>query len=280
MTEKENRATIPVCTTGFKDLEQILLKQLSSCADCQDGRGKPSLNGEPRIGQLEMMSAMILLVDQMIEFGFFVGGRGQEKQNGAGADGVGKDQPDFSQINLLYSALFQVLDTRQEGSGKTSMGAEERQNSGALLAKIRAVRAADRSVEARFRNDLRRDALNLLLRLFNMRLNFRISIVIDAWEKIFEDIESSSRGLLALQTDSTQTTNVSANQISMASAKDSALELENRIQSLVDKFSGFDDNIVALGKGAFERSIVCPVGVIVVLVCASNLHVRAPNLGL
>ena len=66
MTMQAQVATIPVCTTGFKDLEAFLLVELPKLADCTDAKGKPSLNGEPRIGQLEMLSSMISITDELV----------------------------------------------------------------------------------------------------------------------------------------------------------------------------------------------------------------------
>ena len=65
-------AKIPVCTTGFKDLEAFLLNELPKMADCSDPSGKPSLNGTPRIGQLELLTSLVAITDQLVEFGFFV----------------------------------------------------------------------------------------------------------------------------------------------------------------------------------------------------------------
>ena len=63
---------IPVCTTGFKDLEVFLLRELPKMADCTDASGKPSLNGTPRIGQLELLSSLVAMTDELVAFGFFV----------------------------------------------------------------------------------------------------------------------------------------------------------------------------------------------------------------
>ena len=65
-------AQIPVCTTGFKDLEAFLLSELPKLADCKDASGKPSLNGTPRIGQLELLTSLVAITDELVAFGFFV----------------------------------------------------------------------------------------------------------------------------------------------------------------------------------------------------------------
>ena len=79
MTLSAQAAAIPVCTTGFKDLEEFLLSELPKLADCKDEEGKPSLNGTPKIGQLEMIAAMVAITDELIGFGFFIPPHGPQE---------------------------------------------------------------------------------------------------------------------------------------------------------------------------------------------------------
>jgi len=134
-------ATIPVCTTGFVELKDYLLQALPQLADCADASGNPSLNNEPRLGQLELIKAQISLVDDMISFGFF----------------VDKDKPeDYTNIGIILTALFSILDT------------QTRENQ----PKIRAAsQLDDMGLESTLKNDLRSDALNIVLRIFNLRLD-------------------------------------------------------------------------------------------------------------
>ena len=288
MAPTQAQSNIPVCTTGFKDLQEFLLSELSNCADCRDDRGKPSLNGEPRIGQLEMVSAMILLVDQLVGYGFFIGAQSN------GSTGNNKER-DNTQINQIFGALFRVLDTRVstvEESGSTSLDvstsdlgkqhkatpqAPEMQASngrrsesvtgrtGSIVMRNSSVtnlsvksRASDKSVESRFRNDLRCDALSLLLRLFNLRLDTRITFIISVWEDIFANIESSSGGLGRLHVAPQILSNVgsSAFPSRIGSQKSAHMSMETRIQNLKDTFAEFNDQIKKVLSHTFETNIV------------------------
>ena len=137
MSQKSEATQIPVCTNGFQDLQACLLEELPLLADCKDELGRPSLNSKALLGQLELIKAQVALVDEMIEFGFF----------------VDKNKPDdLSNLGNLLKGLFAILDTRQKGRTRSS--------------------AFDaRSMENTLRNELRSDALNTVLRIFNMRLD-------------------------------------------------------------------------------------------------------------
>ena len=237
MTMQAQVASIPVCTTGFKDLEAFLLTELPKLADCTDTKGRPSLNGEPRIGQLEMMSAIILITDELVGFGFFVD------------RGEGQEDMDLSKIVSIYKSLVAVLDTREDTEDKISSAAQK--------AKI-ATRATDMSVEARFRCDLRSDALNLLLRFFNLRLDSRLTSVIRAWETIFEKIENGPGGLSRLKVPavmSAMSGPLSSAPSSGALRGDSGAEV---IMQLQETFREFDGLIRGLDQTAFGKNIVSP----------------------
>ena len=223
MTVQPQAALIPVCTTGFKDLESFLLEELPRMADCADTKGKPSLNGQPRIGQLEMISAMISLTDELVGFGFFVDDREAEQQQS------------FSKMSSIFKSLFAVLDTRDD---------------------TRPDRASDVSNEAGLKHALRSDALNLLLRFFNTRLNWRISQVIRVWEDIFEKIETGKGGLARLKMPS-----IMSAMSGIASITSSRLSDKNdakNIADLTEIFKGFDTDMRQLDDTAFGKNIVSP----------------------
>lgn len=91
MTSVAQAASIPVCTTGFKDLEGFVLRELPKLADCTDATGKPSLNGKPRIGQLELIASIIAITDELVGFGFFI------------PEHDARQEPDFNRSSLCQS---------------------------------------------------------------------------------------------------------------------------------------------------------------------------------
>ena len=119
----------------------------------------------------------------------------------------------------------------------------------------------DQSKEARLRNDLRADALNIMLRLINYRLNERITFCVKAWEDIFDTLVSQNR-LSVLS--------VSANPMSLRSLPDSIddepgailvseeSEIEGRKEELNSIFSGFDSVMTALLGSTFGQNIISP----------------------
>ena len=129
-------AHIPVCTTEFLDLMQYVLEELPRLADCVDGAGKTSLSSGPLQGQLEMIKAEIALVDQLVEFGFF----------------VNKEDPeDFSRFGVVMGALFAILDIHGEHGQETP--------------------ETHSSLEGALKNEVRSEALKTVLRIFDLRLN-------------------------------------------------------------------------------------------------------------
>ena len=117
MDKKAEAAQIPICTNNFQDLLAFLLKAMPALADCKDEEGRPSLNGEPRFGQLEMIKAMISLCSTLIDFGFWQ----DEGLSGPGVSPtslpteskttVTKNHPNFV---TLMKALFAILETREK----------------------------------------------------------------------------------------------------------------------------------------------------------------------
>ena len=238
MTPQHHMSIVPVCTTGFKDLEALLLKLLPKLADCRNPKtGRPSLNHDPKIGQLEMLNAQILLVDQMVSFGFFV--EASEES----------EEADLSQISSLFSSLFAALDTRDESNLEKS-------------------RSTDASVEARLRNKLRSDALNVLSRFFDMRLNVRMCRVIRAWEAVFETIESNPFNIKHVNAHSSITRAFSSKTVWEGGQH---LE-EDPIRVIREHFPGFDQLIDQLNQACFRENIVSPpeIGTDVYSSCAAG----------
>ena len=113
-----------------------------------------------------------------------------------------------------------------------------------------AARAADMSDEACFKCELRSDALKLLLRFFNMRLNSRLSSVIYAWEDIFEQFVAE-RGLQAFKLPSAPVSLMSSPASMVADD-----ESQEQIKRLSEMFSTFDPAFEKLDRAAFGENIV------------------------
>ena len=148
--------TNPVCTTGFKDLTEYLLKALPLLGGAVDNLGNPSLN-HATYGELELVSATVTLCDWLVDFCFFV-----ENRNAVDAD--------FSSIKTMISGIFVILDTLDCESIHEAVSREDLMRIG-----------------------VRMQALGLLLRLFNMRANFRISKALAVWEEIFETLQPTQK---------------------------------------------------------------------------------------
>jgi len=165
MSEKALAPTNPVCTDGFKTLQEYLLKALPDLGGIKDHKtDKPAQNISGfMLGELELILAMVELCDLLVDFSFFVKER----------DSV---EPDFSAVQCLIQGIFKILDT--DGTD------------------CRDFREAV-SMEERLRVDVRIRALELLRRLFNLRANYRISLALDSWEKLFPEVEDSFSKALA-----------------------------------------------------------------------------------
>ena len=143
----------------------------------------------------------------------------------------------MSRIWSIYGSMFALLDSREGTEDKAKLAA----------------RAADMSVEARSKCSLRADALKLLLRFFNMRLNSRLSSVIYAYESIFDQMEAKGLSSLKALTVSTCATSPDASSpASMVAASNS----QEQIHLLSGFFSQFDPIFKALDGNAFGKNIV------------------------
>ena len=118
MSVQAAAATIPVCTNGFRDLLAFLLKALPEMADCKNEEGKPSLNGEPRFGQLEMIKAMISICSTLIDFGFW-----QDKQKSTAGAASAPQAPNYQNLTSILKALFSILETREKPADHGDAGA-------------------------------------------------------------------------------------------------------------------------------------------------------------
>lgn len=176
---------IPVCTTGFVDLCEHILNSFGRVAGAKDRAGKPSLNNGPTMGQMDLISAEVELCEILIDYGFFnpptaAAAAAEEKKMGLAGAGRRNSEnrfatsfrsvtsfggsPDFSKVKVLFTAAFSIVDSR----GVVAIPAKRKE--------------ALRLVE------LRSQALKLMIRMLDIRANFRISVLLDAWEEIFEDM--------------------------------------------------------------------------------------------
>ncbi len=118
MSDSSAAAKIPVCTNGFQDLLAFMLKAMPQMADCTDEQGKPSLNGEPRFGQLEMIKAMISLCSTLINFGFW-----QDGQKSPAGTATAPQAPNHPNLCSILRALFSILETRSKPADPGDAGA-------------------------------------------------------------------------------------------------------------------------------------------------------------
>jgi hypothetical protein len=148
-------ATLPVCTNGFVDLCEHILDGLTNLGGAVDEGGRPSLNQKATYGQLELILSQIEMCDTLIDFGFFTTDRDSINVN-------------FEQVRGLFKAVFNIVDTR----GYKCAPSKRR--------------------EALMLITLRSEALKLLIRMLNLRANYRISVMLDSWESFFETLQAQT----------------------------------------------------------------------------------------
>ena len=187
--------SIPVCKDNFHHLLAFLIVELPNLADCRHN-GKPSLNGDAQFGQLELIQAMLSAASSLVDYGFFEqatsswlpsmekgsfssqlrSAKELHRTPACHADDVNR------KMIALMQALFAIIEPRSKFDPKDPTTAR---NIAALLQK----RKEDKSLEACLKNSVRKDALNLILRLFNARLNTRISLCVEIWEEVFDSLD-------------------------------------------------------------------------------------------
>ena len=118
----------------------------------------------------------------------------------------------------------------------------------------------DRSKEARLRNDVRTDALNLLHRFFDLRLNTRITHCVETWEKIFEELARSKRlsvlGVADAPVSLLSTASIALKEYDSSLATCAIEELQVRRDELCSIFKGFEEIVKTLNQNTFCRSII------------------------
>ena len=191
--------SIPVCIDNFQDLLAFLIVELPNLADCRHN-GKPSLNGDAQFGQLELIQSMLSVASSLVDYGFFDDatssletsskrGKFSSRQESAKelrrTNAWHSDETNRRTIALM-EALFAIIEPRSKFDPKDPTTAR---NIAALLQK----RKEDKSVEACLKNSVRKDALKLILRLFNARLNSRISFCVAIWEQVFDTLDKRGR---------------------------------------------------------------------------------------
>ena len=210
---KHEQGTIPVCPDEFEFVQAYLIRELPNLADCTDINGNPSFNGDPTFGQLEMVKSMLSLVELLLEFGFFRKNlRDWEmhkkltraEKSWENCQGILKEHAKKSFTNVKITAHLstetQVI-PRCSTDIQFDLIKQLCRSFYTILEPRRKVQPSDEyqvlddynCTEARLRNDVRTDTLMLLLRLYDLRLNERISFCIDAWEQVFEKMSSENR---------------------------------------------------------------------------------------
>ena len=118
----------------------------------------------------------------------------------------------------------------------------------------------DRSTEARLRNDVRTDALNLLLRFFDLRLNTRVTHCVETWENIFEELARSKRLSVLSVADAPMSlmsmASGSVNENGSLPAASAIEELQLRREELYNMFTGFEESVQTLNQNLFCRNII------------------------
>jgi len=233
--------TIPVCSNGFIDLQICLLHSIPLLADCKDQYGCPSLNSNPLRGQLEMVQAQLQLASLLFEFGFFRG--------------------DLSAQSMLFESLFRMLDTRRKDGAPSHLGAQELSNE-LSHRKLRSRLEASQDVLKRY--EVWEDGLKFMLQLVELRLNYRISYCVEAWEAVFESLRGRQNALEILTQIHPGSGLVSRDLVSNAgdmrsprSAFSGGSDEELR-SGLIHTFMEFDGFLFNLKDKLFSHNIISP----------------------
>jgi len=276
---------IPTCTNGFVDLQSYLLSSIPKVADCKNADKSPGLNGKPGFGQLQFINAELELTDMMMDFGFFRGLAAVQQQansqqaamhsaqatatatigfHPAGSSesigAVGKKpghmvesrSVSFDNIKILFEALFAILDSRD---GSSNVAARKNK------------KGADQQ-EVDMRNKVRVDALWLLLRILDIRMNYRVTETIACYEKIFERLckdplaysrmskTGSDPGPMSMGSFKSGISDVPSNYIASVGKLEECTE-----EDLKAIFLKFESEVTQLGSKMFEHNIISSVQV-------------------
>ena len=238
--------SVPVCTNGFVDLQLVLLQTIPLLAGCKDEEGKPSLNagnGEPSRGQLEMVQAQLQLTSSLFEFGYF-------------RDDVGTQ-------SLLFESTFQMLDSRRKNDTSLRRGGHQNEHphSSSHRLQRQACQHEILSQDELKLHEVREDAIRFMLKLVELRLDYRITHCISAWESVFESLRSRPDGLKCLVRGSPghdMTSNVSIDFLSHRSDVSLGEQDDEMREVLHNIFMEFDTLLVRLKEQSFGHNLVSP----------------------
>jgi hypothetical protein len=218
-------AAIPVCTNGFIDLQRFLVTSVPKLAGCKDKSGKLSLNGDQQWGRLELIRAQYILCETLLNFGYFHDdGAILQLFHGAFLALDSRESEEehtllgsrrlHSSVQLMQDAqlavdktggvtclgsrrLAAIAHTLREGispKAKTQASDADDEQGQKELRKQVLLERSDQNPVATLRNEVREEALRILLRFLEYRVNKRITGCIDVWEdSVFETFRSTEK---------------------------------------------------------------------------------------
>ena len=158
------------------------------------------------------------------------------------------EQGGHAQLSLLMKALFDILEPREQMNPKDAASVRR-------YAAMMQKRKEDKSLEAGLRKDVRKDALKLVLRCFNARLDTRISYCVQLWENIFEAFENANK----IQTLSSQKILLASSVTSMSMDSSRAnFDGNTDPEVLRATFGEYNKEIELLINKCFKTNIVSP----------------------
>lgn len=218
LLDSPGRSPLPICTNNYVDLRAFVLQDLKSFGQTsgRDVNNSPAITARHiTLGQIEYMTAQVDLCRDMLKFSLFTSDRNSIKA-------------DFSNARRLFADLFAIVEVTDADTVKM------KSTEGLHLMKLRAM------------------VLEAIIILCDLRANYRISLAVDAYERIFEEMEKERtvvRKSLYRRSES---------QSSFTSGTSSEYGDSAKATLLEKMFCRFQGIIEELFHGCFASSIVCP----------------------
>ena len=152
---------LPSCTNNYVDVREFILQDLKTFGQTsgRDADNSPAIIAKNiTMGQIEYMTAQVDLCRDMLKFSLFTVDRNSIRA-------------DFSNAKRLFEDLFSIILVVDPETVKM------KSTEGLHLMKLRAM------------------VLEVVIILCDLRANFRISLTVDAYERIFEEMERERTGM-------------------------------------------------------------------------------------
>ena len=222
---KASLKPIPACGNNFVDTREFVLQDLKTFGGTngRDAQGNHAILAKHiTSGQIEYMTAQVELCYDLLRFSLLT-----QNRNSISAD--------LSNARRLFEVLFQIINVQTDPE---TVRLKSKEGSGLL--KVRAM------------------VLKVMAALLDLRVNFRLSLAVHAYESIFEKMQQARSQLQIGRSLNKRSDSMLSMSVNSTTSVESSQQDSMKAAMLRGIFAPYDELFKELSKNCFMSSIVCP----------------------